>query len=152
MRCVQVHNNYIVIIINKKMFIIMSLMNNVLSLGAGIPPSEKVDIIDFSFGTQASLPSNIRSACSLLQLLVTQVTKSDGQEVTRARAWCKSLEFLTFVFLYLTEEISLTETKFSIIIDLFYETQRYIFERASEIDRVAHVILQGSPAQPCLRM
>lgn len=123
----------------------------VLSLGAGIPPSEKVDIIDFSFGTIASLPSNVRSARSLLQLLVTQVTKSDGQEVTRARAWCKSLGVPYFRFSPpLAKEISLAETKFPIIIDLFYDTQRYIFKNASEIDSLARVILQGSPAQPCL--
>lgn len=44
--------------------------------------------------------------------------------------------------------ISPAETKLLAHIDLLYDTHKYICKNASEIDKVACVILQGSPAEP----
>ena len=127
----------------------------VVSLGNGVPPTTEVKDIDLFFGSRMdaiiNLPKALRGARSLVELFTSQLTQSDGQEVTRARAWCKSIGVPYFRFSPpLAEEVNLSETRIPVIIDLLYTTQKYILENASEIDKLCRIILQGTPAEPGL--
>ena len=125
----------------------------VVSLGNGVSPTKPVENIDLFFSSYLSavvnLPQTLRSARSLAQLFTSQVTRSDGQEVLRARIWCKSLGIPYFRFSPpLVDDISLTETRLPVLIDLLYTTKKYIHENAAEIDQLSRILLQGTPAEP----
>ena len=125
----------------------------VLSLGTGIPLAKPVSNISFFFddylGALFRLPETLQGAKSLLDLFVSQVTQSDGQEVRRASAWCESLDVPYFRFSPLLEEdVSPAETDLSKHIDLLYSTHMYILDNASKIDEAARVILTSRPAKP----
>lgn len=125
----------------------------VLSLGSGITEPQQVDNVELFFENYfevlAKPLQTLQSARSILELFVAQVTQSDGQEVRRARAWCKSIGVPYYRFSpELSTNISPAETNLSVLIDLLYDTQLYIWDNHSMIDDVARLILQGTPSPP----
>ena len=125
----------------------------VLSIGTGKQLAKPVGNITVFFddylGALFRLPETLKGAKSLLELFVSQVTQSDGQEVRRASAWCESLDIPYFRFSpLLKEDVSPAETDLNKYVDLLYLTHMYILENAYKVDHAARVILTNRPAKP----
>ena len=122
-------------------------MGCVVSLGTGFAPVKPVENIDvfipgLSFKAIASLQGTISGLRSLLDLFVSQVTQSNGQEVQRAQAWCKSLDIPYFRFSPpLTEQIDLLSFDEEAIINMLYDDQKYILACPEIIDSIAKCLL-----------
>ena len=116
----------------------------VVSLGTGYTAPKAVDNIEvfipgLSFKTISSLYGTLSGVQSLLDLFVTQVTQSDGQEVLRSKMWCKSMGAPYYrLSPLLQEEIDPLSDDEEAIINMLYETQKYNLDNPDIIDSVSY--------------
>ena len=122
-----------------------------LSLGTGYIPAKTVEKMEtfvpgiMSFKMFASIPDTLCGLASLLDLLVTQVTQSDGQAVQRTRAWCQTMNTPFYrISPVLSEPIDPLSNDEKKIINMLYEAQKNILQRPDEIDAIAKIILTKS--------
>ena len=121
----------------------------VVSIGTGVVPSAKVDNVGIFVpnlqNALKSIPKLVQTSSglsNLLQLFVAQSTRSDGQEVSRARMWCKSLNVPYFRFSPDLENlVDLAENDKAVLTDLMYQGALYNLGIAKEIDAVARYLL-----------
>ena len=119
----------------------------VVSLGTGYTAPKAVDNIEvfipgLSFKTISSLYGTLSGVQSLLDLFVTQVTQSDGQEVLRSKMWCKSMGTPYYrLSPLLQEEIDPLSDDEEAIINMLYETQKYNLDNPDIIDSIAKCLL-----------
>ena len=121
----------------------------VVSIGTGIAPSAKVDNVGILVpnlqNAVKSIPKLIQTFSGLshlLQLFIAQSTKCDGEEVERARVWCKSLDVPYFRFSAPVEKlVDLAENDKVVLTDLMYQGALYNLSIAKEIDAVARYLL-----------
>ena len=122
-------------------------MGLVLSLGTGYAPSKSVDNIEvfmpgLNFKTISSMKETFSGIQSLLDLFITQVTQSDGQEVQRAKTWCKSLRTPYFrLSPPLTEEIDPLSFDDEAIVNMLYEDKKFLLNQPQVIDSIAKCLL-----------
>ena len=124
----------------------------VLSVGTGrcekARPVKHINtfVPGFTLKTVLQIPNTLKGIRNLFDHFVDQVTRSDGQEVERARAWCKSSEWPYYrlsPFLYgLSEDIALDSTDRELIIDMLFHTQLQILDNPEIIDTVAKKLLE----------
>ncbi|KAL5479828.1 hypothetical protein EMCRGX_G023414 [Ephydatia muelleri] len=121
----------------------------VVSIGTGIVPSSKVDnvgvLVPNIHNVRDSIPALLKTFSGLshlLQLFIGQCTRSDGEEVERARAWCRTAG-AAYVRLScpLREVIDLAESDTRILTDLMYQGTLYNLRRAKDIDTIARCLL-----------
>ena len=118
----------------------------VLSIGSGYGPPKPVDNIDFFIPSATSavtkLRENISSLVNLLNLLIAQVTRSDGSEVKRAQTWCELLGVPYFRFSPpLHDNIGPTVTDMNVMCKMLFNTEKYVLESSQQIDRIAKLLL-----------
>ena len=118
----------------------------VLSIGTGYAPPKPVDKIDFFIPSATSavtkLRENISSLVNLLNLLVAQVTRSDGSEVKKAQTWCELLGVPYFRFSPpLHDNIGPTVTDMNVMCKMLFNTEKYILESSQQIDQIAKLLL-----------
>ena len=121
----------------------------VVSIGTGVAPSAKVDNVGILVpnlqNALKSIPKLVQTfsgLSNLLQLFIAQSTRSDGQEVSRARMWCKSLNVPYFRFSPDVEKlVDLAENDKVVLTDLMYQGALYNLGIAKEIDAVARYLL-----------
>ena len=122
-------------------------MGCVLSLGTGFAPAKSIDNIEvfmpcLNFKTITSLQETLSGLQNLLNLFVTQVTQSDGQEVQRAKTWCKSLGTPYFrLSPPLLEEIDPLSFNDKAIVNMLYEDKKYLLDQPQVIDSIAKCLL-----------
>ena len=120
----------------------------VLSVGSGISPVKKMATVGdvfmpgWSIKSVTSLPDAARSLSSLFDLLVSEATQSDGQQILRAETWCDSVDAAYYRFSpSLYDDISPATTSINVIVDMMYCTTKYLLSIPDKIDAVAKVIL-----------
>ena len=124
----------------------------VVSIGTGIAPSANVDNVGILVPNLQNLLKSIPKLVQtfsglshLLQLFIAQSTRSDGQEVSRARMWCKSLDVPYFRLSAPVDKlVDLAENDKTVLTDLMYQGTLYNLGIAKEIDSIARYLLSRS--------
>ena len=124
----------------------------VLSVGSSThkehKPVKHVDtfVPGFSLESVIRIPNALKGMRHLFDHFIQQVTQSDGQEVVRARAWCKSSKWPYYRFSPFlegfSEDISVDCTDREMIIDMLFHTQLQILNEPEVIDTVAKKLLE----------
>ena len=120
----------------------------VLSLGTGYldPPKEvknfEVYVPGFSMDSVKMLFESSFGLMSLLNHFIEESTQSNGAVVHQANAWCQSIG-ATYSRLSppLIEEVAPDMNSTDELIDLLYETELYVQQEYSQIDKIAKIIL-----------
>ena len=121
----------------------------VVSIGTGKPPSSDVESQDIHVPKLSDILGSISNAyetvsgfVNLLNTFISQSTQADGQEVTRARAWCKSIDAPFFrLSPSLSRPCDLSESRKGRLIQLMFEAHLYMLRNAEQVDTVAKILL-----------
>ena len=121
----------------------------VVSLGTGEVPVTKADNVGVfvpnlanAAQTLPKLPSLLSSAGNILSFFIVQSTAASGQEIKRAREWCKSVGASYFrLSVGLKGNIDLTESDLKILADMLYQSTMYLLENVEDIDTIAQNLL-----------
>ena len=116
----------------------------VLSIGTGIFPTSPVEKIGV-FVTGFSVSNLVSSAIglkNLIQHFIAQSTRSDGEVVTQAETWCKSVGASHFRFSSkLSKNSPMDSTDLDVIIGQLFDTEVYMLKEHAKIDQLAKCIL-----------
>uniref|UniRef100_A0A8C5N7M3 phospholipase A2 n=1 Tax=Gouania willdenowi TaxID=441366 RepID=A0A8C5N7M3_GOUWI len=115
----------------------------VLSLGTGKPPQVEVSSVNvFRPSNPLELAKSLVGAKELLKMLVDCCTDSDGCAVDRARAFCEMTDTLyQRLSPQLSQEVMLDEVSDSVLVDMLWETQMYLYEQRTVLQSVAQSLL-----------
>uniref|UniRef100_A0A8C5FY36 phospholipase A2 n=1 Tax=Gouania willdenowi TaxID=441366 RepID=A0A8C5FY36_GOUWI len=117
----------------------------VLSLGTGKPPQVEVSSVNvFRPSNPLELAKSLVGAKELLKMLVDCCTDSDGCAVDRARAFCEMTDTLyqrCVLSPQLSQEVMLDEVSDSVLVDMLWETQMYLYEQRTVLQSVAQSLL-----------
>uniref|UniRef100_A0A8C5FY40 phospholipase A2 n=1 Tax=Gouania willdenowi TaxID=441366 RepID=A0A8C5FY40_GOUWI len=115
----------------------------VLSLGTGKPPQVEVSSVNvFRPSNPLELAKSLVGAKELLKMLVDCCTDSDGCAVNRARAFCEMTDTLyQRLSPQLSQEVMLDEVSDSVLVDMLWETQMYLYEKRTVLQSVAQSLL-----------
>ena len=126
----------------------------VLSIGTGIPIARQLEHIGVHrpngassiFKSLTKAPDSFRGLVNLFNQLCSQSTRSDGQEVERADAWCKAMG-AHYVRLSpeLSRDYDFEETDNVTLTELMYEGHIYALEQREKLDQVARLLLKRAP-------
>ena len=126
----------------------------VLSLGTGIPPEVPIDKIaivppSFTLSGLWNLKDNFISLKNVFFMLFEQLSSANGQEVEKAKAFCKVMGATYHRFCApLSKEINIVDTDLVTIIDMLYDCRLYILREAERINSIAHQLLSKPMVQP----
>ncbi|XP_030287128.1 85/88 kDa calcium-independent phospholipase A2 isoform X2 [Sparus aurata] len=117
----------------------------VVSLGTGKPPQVVVSSVDvFRPSNPLELAKSIVSAKELGKMLVDCCTDSDGCAVDRARAWCEMIDTIYHrLSPQLSQEVLLDEVSDSVLVDMMWETQMYLFQKRETLQSLAKQLLDN---------
>ena len=128
----------------------------VLSIGTGVPIAKQLKDVGVHRPSGASnimksfmkVKSSLSGLGNLFQQLLSQSTRSDGQEVERADAWCKAMG-AHYVRLSpeLSRDYDFGETDNVTLTEMMYEGHIYALEQREKIDLVARLLLKRMRAQ-----
>ncbi|XP_062989591.1 85/88 kDa calcium-independent phospholipase A2 [Elgaria multicarinata webbii] len=115
----------------------------VVSLGTGKAPQVPVNSVDvFRPSNPWELAKTVYGAKELGKLVVDCCTDPDGPCVDRARAWCEMIEAHYFRFNPPLEvDVMLDEVSDTILVNLLWETQIYIYQHWDEFEQVVEQLL-----------
>nr|XP_055073991.1 85/88 kDa calcium-independent phospholipase A2 isoform X3 [Misgurnus anguillicaudatus] len=116
----------------------------VVSLGTGKPPQVAVTSVDvFRPSNPLELAKTFFGVKELGKMLVDCCTDSDGCAVDRASAWCEMAD-INYHRLspQLSQEVMLDEVSDSVLVDMLWETQMYLYEHRDVIQTICHQLLQ----------
>ena len=121
----------------------------VVSLGTGEVPVTEADNVGVFVPNLANapeailnLPTLLSSAGNILSLFIAQSTVTSGQEVKRARQWCKDTGATYYrLSVDLEESIDLTESDMKVLTDMLYQSTMYLLEHVEDIDNIARNLL-----------
>ncbi|XP_078539924.1 85/88 kDa calcium-independent phospholipase A2 isoform X2 [Lissotriton helveticus] len=101
----------------------------VVSLGTGKPPQVQVNSVDvFRPSNPWELAKTVFGARELGKMVVDCCTDADGPSVERARAWCEMMDASYFrLSPQLQTEVMLDEVSDSILVNMLWETQIYVY-------------------------
>ncbi|XP_073334307.1 85/88 kDa calcium-independent phospholipase A2 isoform X1 [Pagrus major] len=117
----------------------------VVSLGTGKPPQVVVSSVDvFRPSNPLELAKSIVSAKELGKMLVDCCTDSDGCAVDRARAWCEMIDTIYHrLSPQLSQEVLLDEVSDSVLVDMMWETQMYLYQKRETLQSLAKLLLDN---------
>lgn len=124
-----------------------SQLGLVLSLGSGITECKSISNVDFSLPSWSlssllQLPESLRGLRNLGEILLMQLTGSDGQEVSRCRAWCRKMGTDYFrISPPVQTNHHLTESDISKMVGMLYDAQLHVLNEATTIDEIAKTLL-----------
>ncbi|XP_069509090.1 85/88 kDa calcium-independent phospholipase A2 [Ambystoma mexicanum] len=115
----------------------------VASLGTGKPPQVQVNSVDVFRPTNPwELAKTVFGARELGKMVVDCCTDSDGPAVERARAWCEMVDVSFFRFSpQLQTEVMLDEVSDSILVNMLWETQIYVYHNREQLQRLVQQLL-----------
>ncbi|XP_058238042.1 85/88 kDa calcium-independent phospholipase A2 isoform X3 [Hemibagrus wyckioides] len=122
----------------------VSRLSVVVSLGTGKPPQVAVNSVDvFRPSNPLELAKSFVGVKELGKMLVDCCTDSDGCAVDRARAWCEMAD-INYQRLspQLSSEVLLDEVSDSVLVNMLWETQMYLYENRELIQSLAQQLLQ----------
>lgn len=124
-----------------------SKLGLVLSLGSGKCDEKSLSTVDCSIPTWSlssllQLPHSLKGLKNLGEILLMQLTGSDGQEVERCKAWCTNMgtKYHRISPLMCTSHL-LNESNTSNIIGMLYDAQLHVLKEAETIDNIAKTLL-----------
>lgn len=125
----------------------------VVSLGTGIVPpaigkSTQVYIPKLGGILESiiKLPSTIAGLSNLLEVFISQSTQSEGEEVRKAKTWCKSIGASYYrLSPQFDKDYDMAISEEDVLIDIMYEAHTYILENSKQIDEVARMLLSRGP-------
>ncbi|KAL3989291.1 Ankyrin repeats (3 copies) family protein [Acanthocheilonema viteae] len=102
----------------------------IISLGTGQAPHEELGNMKWNFGVPGGLIEGVsmfQDLMSLKNLLVEQITASNGPCVTRARSWAhdQSIPFFRFSP-SLSSHVDLDESNNKVIVGFLWDTEKYL--------------------------
>lgn len=117
----------------------------VVSLGTGKPPQVMVSSVDvFRPSNPLELAKTFVGAKELIKMLVDCCTDSDGCAVDRARAWCEMADVLFHrLSPQLSQEVMLDEVADSVLVDMLWDTQMYLYEKRHVLQALAQHLLES---------
>uniref|UniRef100_A0A6Q2ZAC3 phospholipase A2 n=1 Tax=Esox lucius TaxID=8010 RepID=A0A6Q2ZAC3_ESOLU len=117
----------------------------VVSLGTGKPPQVVVNSVDvFRPSNPLELAKSFVGAKELGKMLVDCCTDSDGCAVDRARAWCEMADIIyNRLSPQLSQEVMLDEVSDSVLVDMMWETQMYLYEQRENVKLLAQQLLSN---------
>uniref|UniRef100_A0A8C6T7L3 phospholipase A2 n=1 Tax=Neogobius melanostomus TaxID=47308 RepID=A0A8C6T7L3_9GOBI len=117
----------------------------VVSLGTGKPPQVMVSSVDvFRPSNPLELAKSFVGAKELGKMLVDCCTDSDGCAVDRARAWCEMTDILYHrLSPQLSQEVMLDEVADSVLVDMLWDTQMYLYEKRDVLQALALQLLDN---------
>ncbi|XP_069765535.1 85/88 kDa calcium-independent phospholipase A2 isoform X2 [Narcine bancroftii] len=123
----------------------MKKLGVVVSLGTGKPPQVPVSSVDvFRPSNPWELAKTVFGARELGKMVVDCCTDSDGRAVDRARAWCEMVDIPYFrLNSQLKTEVLLDEVDNSILVNMLWDTQIYIYQEREKIQELAHLLLRA---------
>uniref|UniRef100_F1KVR9 phospholipase A2 n=1 Tax=Ascaris suum TaxID=6253 RepID=F1KVR9_ASCSU len=102
----------------------------ILSVGTGQSPATDVNCSTFSLTAPTSINegiSMIRDIINLKNILIEQITSSDGECVKRARSWAHDQKIAFFrLSPPLSRHVELDEMQNETIVDLLWDTEKYL--------------------------
>lgn len=115
----------------------------VVSLGTGKPPQVQVSSVDvFRPSNPLELAKSFVGAKELGKMLVDCCTDSDGCAVDRARAWCEMTDTIYHrLSPQLSQEVLLDEVQDSVLVDMLWDTQMFLYERRQELEELSLQLL-----------
>ncbi|KAM8841869.1 LOW QUALITY PROTEIN: 85/88 kDa calcium-independent phospholipase A2 [Synchiropus picturatus] len=115
----------------------------VVSLGTGKPPQVAVSSVDvFRPSNPLELAKSFVGAKELGKMLVDCCTDSDGCAVDRASAWCEMIDTIYHrLSPQLSQEVMLDEVSDSVLVDMLWETQMYLYEKREVLQSLARDLL-----------
>ncbi|XP_077462429.1 85/88 kDa calcium-independent phospholipase A2 isoform X2 [Stigmatopora argus] len=121
----------------------MKKLGLVVSLGTGKPPQVAVSSVDFFRPTNPlELAKSIVGAKELGKMLVDCCTDSDGCAVDRARAWCEMMDSIyQRLSPQLSQEVMLDEVSDSILVEMLWETQMYLYDKREVLQSLAQALV-----------
>ncbi|XP_054844650.1 85/88 kDa calcium-independent phospholipase A2 isoform X2 [Eublepharis macularius] len=118
-------------------------LNVVVSLGTGRAPQVPVSSVDvFRPSNPWELARTVYGAKELGKLVVDCCTDPDGPVVDRSKAWCEMIEARYFRFNpQLDSDVMLDEISDTVLVNLLWETQLYIYQHWDEIKQLVDQFL-----------
>ncbi len=125
-------------------------LSMVLSLGTGVPPQgPKIDNVGIyvpnfenTFTAIKSAGKSLSGTFNFLHLLISQATMTNGQEVARARAWCKNAGISYYRLTPpLCKIVDLAESNKGEITNMLLEGRKYMLRNAENVDEIARILL-----------
>ncbi len=122
----------------------------VVSLGTGVfPPAPKTDDVTIfvpnlsnTFKAIWNIRETMSAVVNFLHILINQATISNGQEVVRAEAWCKSLGIPYHrISPSLKDIVDLTENNKAVLTDMMLQGEQYLLRNADQVDIIARSLL-----------
>ncbi|XP_053110798.1 85/88 kDa calcium-independent phospholipase A2 isoform X2 [Hemicordylus capensis] len=115
----------------------------VVSLGTGKAPRVSVSSVDVFRPTNPwELAKTVYGARELGKMVVDCCTDPDGAVVNRARAWCEMIQAHYFRFNpQLGSDVMLDEVSDTVLVNMLWETQIYIYEHWEEIQQLVEQLL-----------
>ena len=122
----------------------------IVSLGTGIfPPAPKTDDVAIYvpnlrnfFKAISNIGDTMSAAFNFLHLIISQASVSNGQEVIRAEAWCKSLGIPYYrLSPHLNQIVDLTENDVALLTNMMLEGQTYLLRNADQVDAIVCALL-----------
>nr|XP_020441884.1 85/88 kDa calcium-independent phospholipase A2 isoform X2 [Monopterus albus] len=117
----------------------------VASLGTGKPPQVVVNSVDvFRPSNPLELAKSFVGAKELGKMLVDCCTDSDGCAVDRARAWCEMTDTIYHrLSPELSQDVMLDEVSDTVLVDMLWETQMYLYKKRDILQSLAKVLLDN---------
>ncbi|XP_061536518.1 85/88 kDa calcium-independent phospholipase A2 isoform X1 [Phycodurus eques] len=117
----------------------------VVSLGTGKPPQVAVSSVDvFRPSNPLELAKSIVGAKELGKMLVDCCTDSDGCAVDRATAWCEMIGTIYHrLSPQLSQEVMLDEVSDTILVDMLWETQMYLYDKRVVLQSLAKALVDN---------
>ena len=116
----------------------------VLSLGTGISKSESLKITSIphiNWWNPADIWKAIQGAVGFLQLMVAEITASNGVVVERAKTWCKSMDCPYFRLSPPIASVQIDETDDKILIEMMYSALIYARKNRPIFQEIAQILV-----------
>ena len=124
-----------------------SALTCVLSLGTGSTQPTDMDNVDvflpgFNWKTLSKIPKAVVGSINLFTMICDHITHADGEEVTRAKSWCDSINCDYFRLSYtLEKDIDPDTTDIDKIVDMLFDTEMHLLNCPEKIDKIAKKLL-----------
>lgn len=124
----------------------------VVSIGTGYPLSRSGDVaihvprVHNILSTLYHLGDTISRLFNIFNVFIAQLTQSDGYEVQKAQAWCKSINAAYFrISPELCKRYHIMESDKAAMTNIMYEGHICALKSAREIDDLAKILLARGP-------
>ena len=119
----------------------------VLSLGSGVTEARAISNVDvqlpsWSFSSLLKLPQSLRGLKNLGEIVLNQLTSSDGQDVERCRSLCHQMDTQYYrLSPPVQESLHLNESDTSKMIGILFDAQMHVLRESETIYKIAESLV-----------